>query len=103
MRVTGAAGRTISPAMLEDLEIRRRRLRFRSWHRGTKETDLILGRFADTYVAGFDADQLARYEALLEEEDPDIYAWLTGGQPVPDRVRSDVMDLLLNFRLQPGS
>lgn len=89
--------------MLEDLDIMRRRLRFRSWHRGTKETDLILGRFADAHLAAFTADQLGRYAALLEEEDPDIYAWLTGGEPVPDRARSDVMDLLLNFRMQPGS
>lgn len=87
--------------MLEDLDIARRRLRFRSWHRGTKETDLILGSFADAHVGGFDAAQLARYAALLEEEDPDIYAWLTGGAPAPERVRSDVLDLLMNFSYQP--
>ncbi|RJF87334.1 succinate dehydrogenase assembly factor 2 [Oleomonas cavernae] len=87
--------------MLEDLDIARRRLRFRSWHRGTKETDLILGSFADAHVGGFDAAQLDRYEALLEEEDPDIYAWLTGGVAAPERVRSDVLELLLKFRYQP--
>ena len=59
-------------------EIRRKRLLFRSWHRGTREADLILGSFADAYLAGFDAVQLDRYEALLERGDPDIFDWLTG-------------------------
>ena len=48
---------TLSP------EIRRKRLSFRSWHRGTRESDLILGRFADAHLATFDDGQLDRYEA----------------------------------------
>ncbi len=46
-------------------EIQRRRLRFRSWHRGTREADLMLGRFADAHLAAFTTDQLDRYAALL--------------------------------------
>ncbi|MCF4164256.1 succinate dehydrogenase assembly factor 2 [Zavarzinia compransoris] len=83
----------------DDIEIRRRRARYRSWHRGTKETDIILGRFADTHVAGFGADELDQYEILLEEQDPDIYAWVTGTAEVPARMRGTVMDLLLRFRV----
>lgn len=83
----------------DDIEIRRRRARYRSWHRGTKETDIILGRFADAHVAGFGADELEQYEILLEEQDPDIYAWVTGTVEVPEDLRGSVMDLLLRFRV----
>lgn len=75
-------------------ETRRRRLRFRSHHRGTLEADLLLGSFADLHVAGFTADQLDRYEALLEANDPDIMAWFFGRQPVPPEHDNDVVRLL---------
>jgi antitoxin CptB len=83
--------------MTEALAIQRRRLRFRSWHRGTREADLILGRFADAYLAGFAAEQLDRYGALLEKSDPDIYDWLTGRAPVPADVDTDVFRMLKDF------
>lgn len=57
-------------------ETRIKRLRMRSWRRGMKEMDLILGPFADAHAAGLDAALLARYEALLEENDQDLYAWI---------------------------
>ncbi len=60
--------------MTEDTRIKR--LRMRSWRRGTKEMDLILGPFADRRAAGLDAAMLDRYEALLEENDQDLYAWI---------------------------
>ncbi|PWR23934.1 succinate dehydrogenase assembly factor 2 [Zavarzinia compransoris] len=85
----------------DDLDIRRRRARFRSWHRGTKETDIFLGSFADAHVGGFGPDELRQYETLLEEQDPDIYGWVTGTQDIPDHVRGPVMDLLLRFQLKP--
>jgi len=64
-------------------DIRRKRLSFRSWHRGTRESDLLLGRFADSHLAGLDDDQLDRYEALLECADADLGAanavrWIPG-------------------------
>ena len=55
---------------------RRKRLLFRSWHRGTREADLILGSFADQHLADFDEAQLDRYEVLLDRPDPDIFDWL---------------------------
>jgi antitoxin CptB len=82
----------------ESLETRRRRLRFRSWHRGTREADLILGRFADTHLADFSAEQLDRYAQLLEKSDPDIWDWLTDRVPVPAVDDSDVLRLLKNFK-----
>jgi antitoxin CptB len=77
-------------------DIRRKRLSFRSWHRGTRESDLILGRFADAHLAGFDDGQLNRYEALLECSDADLFDWITG-RAVPPEHDHDVIRLLLAF------
>lgn len=71
--------------MSEPPEARLKRLRMRSWRRGTKEMDLILGPYADEHLALMDAPALDEYEALLEEMDSDLYPWITGAQPVPDR------------------
>jgi antitoxin CptB len=78
-------------------EVRRKRLTFRSWHRGTRETDLLLGSFADRHLPGFDEGQLDRYEELLRNSDPDIYNWVSRREPVPPEHDSDVMRLLLDF------
>jgi antitoxin CptB len=78
-------------------EIRRKRLLFRSWHRGTREADLILGRFADEHLAGFDEAQLDRYEALLDCADPDIFDWVSGRAVLPPEYGDDVTRLLLAF------
>lgn len=69
--------------MAETPENRIKRLRMRSWRRGTKEMDLVLGPYADTQIAALDAVELARYEALLGENDQDLYAWFTGLLPEP--------------------
>src|SRR5215469_2515586 len=51
---------------------RRKRLLFRSWHRGTREADLLLGSFAERHLAGFTPEQVDRYEVLLGAEDADL-------------------------------
>jgi antitoxin CptB len=66
----------------EGLDPRRRRALFRAWHRGMRETDLLLGRFADAYIATLDDEELAAFEALLEVPDDELLAWLTGRAPV---------------------
>jgi antitoxin CptB len=78
-------------------DTRRKRLAFRSRHRGTRESDLILGRFADSYLADFDEDQLDRYEALLECADADLFDWITGRAIPPPEHDHDVTRLLLSF------
>lgn len=83
----------------ETLAARRKRLRFRSWHRGTREMDLILGRFADAHVDAMSPDQLDRYAALLENSDPDIYDWLTDRAEPPPAADSDVLRLLRRFKV----
>ena len=89
---------TAKPETARDDATRRKRLIFRSWHRGMRETDLMLGRFADRHVATMTAEQLDRYEALIESPDPDIYNWVTGAEPVPPSHDTDVMRLLQNFK-----
>jgi antitoxin CptB len=78
-------------------KIRCKRLLFRSWHRGTRESDLILGRFADSHLAGFDDGQLDRYEALLDCADADIFDWVSGRAEPPPEHNHDVTRLLLSF------
>jgi antitoxin CptB len=80
---------------------RRKRLLFRSWHRGTREADLILGSFAEQHLAGFDEAQLDRYEALLDVPDPDLLDWVTGRAAPPPDCNHDVTRLLLAFRYTP--
>lgn len=79
--------------MTEIRETRIKRLRMRSWRRGIKEMDLILGGFADTGLAGIDDAAMDDYEALMEENDWDLYYWVTGARDVPDRHRA-MIDLL---------
>lgn len=64
--------------MQKDREVRVKRMTYRSWHRGCKETDIILGHFADHQLPYVDDAELDLYEAFLEEEDADIWKWLTG-------------------------
>jgi len=82
-------------------DLRRKRLLFRSWHRGTRESDLVLGRFAEAHLAGFDAAQLDRWEALLECADADLYDWVSGRTAPPAAYDHDLMRLLLAFRCAP--
>ena len=69
----------------EEHDIRLRRLRMRSWRRGMKEMDLILGRFSDDELAGLGAADLDLYEMLLSENDQDLYLWVTARLPGRDR------------------
>ena len=92
------------PSSTDDLAVRRKQLRFRSWHRGIKEADLLLGRFADRYIDGFDAGQLDRFDALLGENDIEIYAWYAGRSEPPAAVaETDVWALLKSFPVHEAS
>ena len=74
--------------MSEGRQTRIKRLRMRSWRRGIKEMDLILGGFADAELAGLDGAMLDAYERLLEENDWDLYYWVTGARETPDEHRA---------------
>ncbi len=86
--------------MTESIETRRKRLRFRSWHRGTREMDLLLGPFAEAYLDSFSEDEIQGYDALLEMSDPDLYAWISGREAVPVGQDSALIELLRNFNFR---
>ena len=88
-------GTTRSSGGLDD---RRKRLLFRCWHRGTREMDLILGRFADAEIAAMRDDELAELERLIEVPDPDLYAALIGDQPLPPEYAGSLFDRIKAFR-----
>jgi antitoxin CptB len=90
-------GTTRSSGGLDD---RRKRLLFRCWHRGTREMDLILGRFADTTIASLTDDEVAELEQLIELPDPDLYAALTGDAPLASPYAGPLFNRIKSFR--PG-
>src|SRR5499426_4718450 len=67
----------------EGLDARRRKLLFRSWHRGMREMDLIMGRFADATIQQLTQEELAEFEQLMEVPDRELLAWITGEADVP--------------------
>jgi antitoxin CptB len=79
----------------------RNRLIFRSWHRGTQESDLLLGSFADSCLARLDNNQLQRFETLLDCSDPDLFEWILGGGVPPAQHDHDVLHLLRAYWAQP--
>ena len=85
----------------ESLEIRRKRLKYRSQHRGTKELDLVLGRFAAARLDALDPGQIDRFEALLEAPSPLVYAWVIGQDAPPPDMDTDILRLLRDFTLRP--
>jgi antitoxin CptB len=87
--------------MTDSPEIRRKRLLFRSWHRGTREADLLLGSFAEANLAAFDSRQLDDFAALLDVPDADLFDWITGRATPPPEHDTEVTRLLLAFRYDP--
>jgi antitoxin CptB len=87
-------GSTRSSGGLDD---RRKRLLFRCWHRGTREMDLILGRFADAEIAGLTDNELIQFEYLMDVPDPDLYAALTGKMPPAPDYANALFDRIKSF------
>ena len=80
-------------------EIRLKKLRFRAWHRGFREADLILGPFADQHLAGLSETELDAFEALIEHPDHDLYDWIVGRAPASASAEGPVLERLRRFRL----
>lgn len=89
--------------MTETAEARLKRMGMRSWRRGTKEMDLILGPYADAHLAGMDADRLQLYDALLEENDQDLLPWVLGQTAPPAAIAGLIAEIgvFARTRLQP--
>ena len=79
-----------------DRDARLKRLKFRAWHRGTREADMLVGGYFDRWHEGWSADEMAWFELLLEEQDVDIIAWATGTAEVPERLQGEMMNRLLD-------
>ena len=84
-------------------DVRLRRLRIRSWRRGTKEMDLILGGFSDAELAGLPEAEVALYEDLLSENDLDLYQWVTGRGTAPVRFEALLSRIAAHARRAGGA
>ena len=85
--------------MEEKIKNKRKRLIFRSWHRGTREMDLLLGSFADANVPSFTEEELALYDELLQESDPDLYNWYSGRENPPRKSENPVLQKFMFHKL----
>jgi antitoxin CptB len=81
----------------DGLDDRRKRLLFRCWHRGTREMDLILGRFADAAIADLTEVELGQLEQLIEVPDPDLYAALSSDVLLAPEFRTRLFDRIKSF------
>jgi antitoxin CptB len=80
-----------------DLAVRRKRVRFRAWHRGIREADLILGGYIDAHLIDLDERGLAGFEALLEIPDPELVAWVTGEEAIPPERDTPLLRQIIAF------
>ena len=79
-------------AMLTDEELKA--LRWRAWHRGTREADMMIGGFFEAHHLAWNSQERATFAALLEEQDVDIMAWAIGTLPAPARFRGPMLDAM---------
>jgi antitoxin CptB len=86
----------------EGLDLRRRKLLFRAWHRGLREVDLILGRFADGNIEHMTETDLSEFEELMNVPDGQLLAWLTGEEDVPAAHDRPLFQRLRAFRASRG-
>jgi antitoxin CptB len=86
----------------EGLDLRRRKLLFRAWHRGLREVDLILGRFADSNIEQLTDAELSEFEGLMDIPDGELLVWLTGEAEVPASHDGPLFKRLRAFRTSQG-
>ena len=89
--------------MDDSLDPRRKRILFRSRHMGMRETDILLGDFAEATVATLDDSQLAALETLLEESDADLLKWILEREVAPARIPAGMLSLVIDFNKQNHS
>jgi antitoxin CptB len=94
-----AFGLTMADRQEDETEIRKRRVQFRAWHRGTREMDLLLGRFTDAHIGSMSKDEIASLEALMELPDPDIYNWIIGAAVPSEGMDTPLLHKIRDFHL----
>jgi len=92
------SGSTLTSA---GLDVRRRKILFRAWHRGTREMDLMMGRFADAALAGMSEAELDELERLIDVPDPDLFDWIMGEADAPPAHDTPVFRKLKAFNRSP--
>jgi len=80
-------------------ETAQKRAIYRSWHRGTKELDFILGRFAQAHIFGFSDADLTVFERVMENEETSLQAWLMGQSPIPEGEDAQMLEKIREFHL----
>ncbi len=90
-------GTTISSAALDN---RQRKILFRCWHRGTREMDLVFGRFADNHIANLSESELDALEALMEFPDRDLFSWVSGEVLPPAEILTPLYAKIVAFTVQ---
>jgi antitoxin CptB len=97
--MTAETDRTTAADAAIDMENRRKRVRFRCHHTGMKENDLLFGAFADRHLPELSDAEVMFLETLLgDNNDIDLYNWITGKEPVPEAWQHPVMQKLQAFR-----
>jgi antitoxin CptB len=86
----------------DGLDERRRKMLFRSWHRGIREIDLIMGRFADAHIGDLTDAELDQYQRLLDAQEHDLLGWVMGQLPVPAEEDTPVFRRMRDFHLKNG-
>ncbi len=79
--------------MTEDHQTRLKRLTMRSMRRGIKEMDILLMRYAEARLEALPAADLDLYETLLQENDQDLYQWVSGQRPAPEALKPLIADI----------
>ena len=77
-----------------DHSVRLARMKFRAWHRGTREADFMIGGYFDAHHAAWDEAAMQWFEALIDEDDVDVMAWALGTAPAPERVHGPMLEAL---------
>lgn len=83
--------------MIHELDAERRKLYFRSNHRGIKEMDIIFTKFAETVLADLTDAELIDYQRILELPDDKLFSWATGRETLPEELRSPLLDRLVSL------
>ena len=91
-----SAGAPADPPL--GLDLRRKRARFRAWHRGMREMDLVMGRFADQELATLGEGELDWFERLMDAPDQQVYAWVTARVPTPPEFDTPLLQRLRAYR-----
>lgn len=82
---------------MNDTTLLRKKLLYRSLHRGCKETDILLGRFATEFIDHFSDYELDEYEKIVNLDDHELYYYITGKQAVPILLNSNIMNSIIKF------